>query len=141
MEKKYLIATHGRLAEGLQSSIGILAGKADKVEVINAYVDDSDYTQTVKDFVASITDDMQGIVFTDIFGGSVNQKVVAEVMTQKKDNVLVVSNSNLPVVLTVLLTESDEAFTEEDIKQAIRDSTPVLVPTKITTDDDEDDFF
>ena len=37
MKKKYLIATHGYFAKGLQSALEILADKGKEITVINAY--------------------------------------------------------------------------------------------------------
>ena len=45
--KRILIASHGHLASGIQSSIGILTGNPDAVQSIDAYVDDSDYTEKI----------------------------------------------------------------------------------------------
>lgn len=81
------MATHGKLADGFQSSLNILADKGKSIEVINAYVTDEDYTPKITEFVQGIQQDEQAIIFTDLFGGSVNQKVVAEVLTQKKKKI------------------------------------------------------
>ncbi len=136
-----MIASHGKLASGFQSSLNILCGKGDEVEVIDAYVDDSDYTEKLNEFVAKIAEDEQGIIFTDIFGGSVNQKAVAAVVGSRKENVLIVSNTNLPLALTVILSAGDGPITLDDINEAIEESHPVVVPTALPSQEDEDDFF
>ncbi len=141
MKKHFLIASHGKLASGIQSSLNILCGKGDDVEVIDAYVDDSDYTEKLNEFVAHVADGEQGIIFTDIFGGSVNQKAVAAVVGAHKDNVLIVSNTNLPLALTVILSAGDGPITIDDINEAIEESHPVVVPTSLPVEEDEDDFF
>ena len=73
--KKILIATHGYLADGFKSSISLLTGGEDAIETICAYVDESDYTERIQAFVDSIGPDDDGVIFTDIYGGSVCQKV------------------------------------------------------------------
>ena len=40
MAKKILVASHGKFAGGLQSSIDILTGQGSSLQVINAYLDD-----------------------------------------------------------------------------------------------------
>ncbi|ELC8394395.1 PTS sugar transporter subunit IIA [Clostridium perfringens] len=139
MNKKILIASHGKLAEGIQSSLNILADKGDDVEVINAYITDEDYTPQIVNFIESIGENEQGIIFTDLFGGSVNQKVVTQVAIAKKENIFIISNANLAIVLSILFSAEDE-LTEESIKNAIDEAQVTLVSTKLSSDD-EDDFF
>lgn len=69
--KKLLIATHGKLADGYRSSLSILTGMQDSVEYIDAYVDESDYTPKLQTFIDSVGPDDTGVIFTDIYGGSV----------------------------------------------------------------------
>ncbi|MBY6811485.1 UNVERIFIED_ORG: PTS mannnose transporter subunit IIA [Clostridium botulinum] len=139
MNKKYLIATHGELAKGIQSSLNILAGIGKDVEVINAYITDEDYTPKIVNFIENIGDDEQGVIFTDLFGGSVNQKTVTEVLNSKKDNIFIISNANLAIVLSMMFSV-EETFSEEYIKKSIEESQITLVSTKISNDDEEDFF-
>lgn len=140
MKKKFLIASHGELAKGLQSSLHILAGKGDEVTIINAYMSDEDFTPIIVDFIKSVAADEQGIIFTDLFGGSVNQKAVTEVLTAKANNIFVVSNANLPAVLALMLS-AEECFTEEIIEKALSEAQVTLVKTQINQATEEDDFF
>ena len=48
--RKLLIATHGYLADGVKSSINILCGEKSEVTYLNAYVEDGDIKENVKDF-------------------------------------------------------------------------------------------
>lgn len=140
MNKKFLIASHGELAKGLQSSLHILAGKGEEVTIINAYMSDEDFTPIIVDFIKSVAADEQGIIFTDLFGGSVNQKAVTEVLTAKANNIFVVSNANLPAVLALMLS-AEEYFTEEIIEKALSEAQVTLVKTQINQATEEDDFF
>ena len=49
--KKVLVASHGHLASGIRSSIGILTGMADMVEAVDCYVDDSDFIPRIQAFI------------------------------------------------------------------------------------------
>lgn len=143
MKKKFLIASHGKLAAGLQSSLEILANKGKDVEIINAYLTEEDYTPKITDFIASVQADEQGVIFTDLFGGSVNQKVVNQVLTAKKNNIFVISNTNLPIVLSLLLSPED-TFTSENITAVIRDGQVTLLSLALPTskaDEDLEAFF
>ena len=140
MNKKFLIASHGELAKGIQSSLNILAGKGDDVEVINAYMTDEDYTPQIVNFIENIKDDEQGIIFTDLFGGSVNQKAVTQVVSAKKENIFIVSNSNLAIVLSLIFSVED-VITDEVIENAINESQVTLVKTQTSSEEDDLDSF
>ena len=138
MERSYLIATHGKFASGLQNSLNILTGSGDNVQVIDAYVTDDDYTPNVQQFIQEVSEGSQGIVFTDLYGGSVNQKIAAEIMTSGKDNIMLVSNSNLAIILSIMFHENTGMLSQEDILAAIQESQVQLVSTTI---EEEDDIF
>ena len=72
MARKILIATHGHLASGIKSAIGILAGEPCQIDVIDAYTDDvpGDYTPVIEQFIAGVGDEDEGFVFTDILSAS-----------------------------------------------------------------------
>lgn len=138
MERSYLIATHGKFASGLQNSLNILTGSGDNVQVIDAYVTDDDYTPEVQQFIQEVSEDSQGIVFTDLYGGSVNQKIAAEIMTSGKDNIMLVSNSNLAIILSIMFHENTGILSKEEVLAAIQESQVQLVSTTI---EEEDDIF
>ncbi|MDO4680008.1 MAG: PTS mannose transporter subunit IIA [Aerococcus sp.] len=121
MTTKYLVASHGHLAEGLQSAIHILANMDDQLHVINAYIDDTDFMPEVDEFLGSLTEEDQMIIFTDLMGGSVNQKIFQAVMTQQKQNqAFIITNTNLPILLSILL--EDREWDGDSLKQAVSDA-------------------
>jgi mannose/fructose-specific phosphotransferase system component IIA len=141
--KRVLIATHGYLADGYRSSIELLIGKQECLSCIDAYVDESDYTQRIREFVDSVSDDDQGIIFTDLYGGSVFQKVV--LTYPEALGLYHVTGMNLALVLEVLL--SDQALTQKALEQSIetaRQSMQLMKPVSEGTAsgmDDSDDFL
>jgi len=139
MKRKYLLASHGKLAEGLQSSLNILADKGKDFQVINAYVTEDDYTPEVVEFIHSINKDEQAVIFTDLFGGSVNQKIVTEVMNSNNENIFVVSNTNLAIILSILFVGA-ENLTSEIIEGCIADSQVALVSTTLIQEEEETFF-
>ncbi|MGT2832329.1 PTS mannnose transporter subunit IIA [Streptococcus halotolerans] len=140
MKRRYLIASHGRLASGLQHSLEVLTGRGEEFAVIDAYVDDSDYTEVLVGFVNQLHEDEQGLIFTDLLGGSVNQKVVQTLMDNPKDNVLLISNINLATILSLAYAKPDEALTLEDIHQVVAESQVTAVDLALNNND-EADFF
>ncbi|WP_461226209.1 PTS sugar transporter subunit IIA [Lacticaseibacillus suihuaensis] len=94
-----MIASHGHLASGMQSALQLLTGLGKRVTVLDAYVDQSDDRPQIAAFVAQAS--RPAVIFTDLYGGSVNQDVVRAV--GDTPDVFVVSQVNLAVVLAVLL--------------------------------------
>ncbi|AMB96593.1 PTS sugar transporter subunit IIA [Aerococcus urinae] len=138
MTKKILIASHGHLASGFKSSIKILTGLEDQVQVIDAYVTDEDYTSQIDQFLADIEAEDQGIIFTDIFGGSVNQRIVSRCLhSDKAKQVFVISNANLGVILSVLL--SPDELSEASLQAEIEESAVKLVQLEV--EESDEDFF
>lgn len=131
MKKKFLVATHGKLASGFQNSLTILADRGADLVVVDAYLTNEDYTPIITDFINSINADEQGIIFTDLYGGSVNQTAVTEMMRNKKEQIFVISNSNLAIILSLILTPESEIFTHNSINEAINDCQVRLVSTQL----------
>lgn len=132
-----LIASHGHFASGLKSSIDILTGMAKKIQVIDAYVDKSDYTKQIKDFIQNAK--RPAVIFTDLKGGSVNQKVVLKA-AQEKD-IFIVTQTNLAVVLAVFL--DNEKLTKEHLQDLINQSQVELFQLNDGDESStqEDEFF
>lgn len=132
-----LIASHGHFASGLKSSIDILTGMAQKIQVIDAYVDKSDYTKKITDFIQNAK--RPAVIFTDLKGGSVNQKVVLKA-AQEKD-IFIVTQTNLAVVLAVFL--DNEKLTKEHLQDLINQSQVELFQLNDGDESStqEDEFF
>lgn len=139
--KRILIASHGHLASGIQSSIGILMGNPDAVQAIDAYVDDSDYTENIKAFLDSVEPGDEAVIFTDIYGGSVFQKVV--LLQPEQYGVFHVTGVNLPAVVQVLL--SAEPITEQSLDSLVGEAQQYLqriAPPEVSDSEEADgDFF
>lgn len=141
MARKILIATHGHLASGLKSAVGVLAGEPCEISVIDAYTDDEpgDYTPKIEAFLASVGKDDEGFIFTDILAGSVNQRVV-RADPFSNPNITVVTGSNLMVVLGVAL--DPRPVTREVLDEVIsQSSVQVVEPEPVADSGNEDDFL
>ncbi|MBB6110593.1 PTS system, fructoselysine and glucoselysine-specific IIA component [Mucilaginibacter lappiensis] len=114
--RKFLIATHGAFAKGIQSSVNMIIGETDNVFLIQAYLDDH---ISVEDELATvlthITADDELVIFTDLLGGSVNNIMMREAL---KDNVHIVSGFNLPLLIEVIMGDAGTPVMEV-IEEAI----------------------
>jgi fructoselysine/glucoselysine PTS system EIIA component len=108
--RKFLIATHGSLAGGAQSSLEMILGSTDNIFVLQAYAEENKSIQDELEIIfnqVSATDEM--IIFTDLMGGSVTNQVL---QYTRKENVYVISGFNLPLLLDIVLADADTPVME-----------------------------
>lgn len=138
--KRILLASHGRLAFGLKDSLEFFLGKSDLIVAVGAYIDSTDnYIQEIQQFIDSAEDD-DAVIFTDIYGGSVNQQVTRMVLAANK-KIPIITSMNMPIVLSVALSE--EKMTQTVINRLCVDCIPkmVVLPINEEKQGDMDEFF
>ena len=134
---KVMIATHGYLADGVKSNLSLFVDTSE-IETINAYVNDDDYTDQIRNFIDDAGEGEIRIIFTDIIGGSVNQ-IVSTLNT--KDNVKIISGFNIALILEIMLTEitSDEQL--EDIINKAKEQMQLVKLNRNIENETDDDFL
>lgn len=117
--KKILLASHGFLAKGLKDTLRIFLGETDDITAVCAYIDDTDnYIKEIEMFIQQAEENGQYVICTDIYGGSVNQKVI-EYLTKSNKKIPVVSGMNLPIVLSIAVSDTpcDRKYLESIFEQ------------------------
>ena len=108
--RKFLIAAHGTLPAGIQSSLEIIMGSLENVFLIQAYVGEN---KSLKEEIDSVMEHIKNedelIVFTDLMGGSVTNQILQYAL---KENVFIISGFNLPLLLEILLADPSSPVTE-----------------------------
>ena len=125
--------------------MGILTGNQDLITTVNAYVDESDYTATIQEFIDSVKPDDDAVIFTDIYGGSVFQKVM--LLEPEKKGIVHVTGFNLAAVIEALIRT--DPITPELMDQIVQDASGLMQRMECVSDsmaatDGEgcdDDFF
>ena len=139
--KKVLIASHGRVASGIASAIEILGVNTGELFAVDCYVDDSDFTPQIQEFIDSVTRDDNAIIFTDLIGGSVCNKVMT--LRPEEKGIQHVAGINLITVIECLLTE--ERLTPEKVDEIVfggsQQMRRVSVEDAGPESEGEDDFF
>lgn len=103
-KRKIVIATHGTLAEGFKSALQIIAG-AKNVEAFNCYTSpDFNLQETIQKVMYSKGSEEELFVFTDLFGGSVNNGFVAALKTY---DFHLITNTSLGLLIDFILMEPD----------------------------------
>lgn len=114
--KKILAMTHGKFCEGICSSLKVIAGDEDSVDVLSVMESDAPATvqERLKAYLDAIPEDMPVFILTDIPAGSTTTLACPFMMERK--NVHLISGLNLGMLLTLVLTPIEDS---EDIAAAI----------------------
>ena len=103
--RTFLITAHGSFASGIKSSLDIIIGQQENIVVIDAYVDGN---KSIEDELTKILERIKPedelIVFADLMGGSITNQVLR---FARKDNVHIVAGMNLPLLIDLIMTDSD----------------------------------
>ena len=113
--RQILIATHGKMASGIRYTLELVVGKMDEITTIDAYVNPEDDVEKMLEEYFSVHEEERIIAFTDLRGGSVNQKLM---QYAARPGVTLITGMNLPVLLQVALAGED--VTDEDIDGYVR---------------------
>lgn len=136
--RRFIFASHHKLAYGLKDTVDFLTGATKIIYDINAYLGDEtkDIDTVVAELFASFDDEDEVVVLVDMMGGSVYQKFYPY-MSEK---VHVICGMNLPMALSLVLAPEDERLTSEKVEQVLMDCKNQLVyVNKMAASVDEED--
>lgn len=146
---RFLIATHGFLADGFKSSIGVLMGQeiANNIETINAFVEGGvqDPKSLIEKMCSELKQEDNLVIFTDLMYGSVNQFALPFII---KENVYLVTGINFPLICEIIskLSFSEETIVDNDfmienVEKAKEQISYVMNNISEESNDDESNFF
>lgn len=134
--RKIVLASHGRLAEGMLDSLGMIAGRQEGVSALCAYTDDApDLKVALSGLVEGLGEGDELVIVTDVLGGSVNNEA-----SQFRDvpGVYVVTGMNLGLVLSLAL--GDAPTTAQLIEECLVTAKSQLMRIAPSEDEEDDDF-
>lgn len=112
--KQILIATHGKMASGIRYTAEMIVGSSTEITTVDAYVNQEDDIEAkFRDYFNAHQKD-RIFVFTDVMGGSVNQKLMGYA---EADNVTLITGTNLPVLIQIMM--ADESVTNQEIEEYV----------------------
>ena len=137
---KVLLGSHGRFASGIKTSLEILIGKEDanKLTVIDAYIDGNDVDAQLEDFFNNVDDSEQVLMLSDLYGGSVNQKMY---LYLNRSNTYLVAGVNLAFVLESCMLDEVDSDTLERIVEQARQMQRVVYFDNTQEPGNEEEFF
>lgn len=95
--RHFIVASHGRFAEGILDSVRLITGELENVRCYGAYLDpEENVEQTVADMLAEYPLEDEVVVVTDIMGGSVCNQFIRHM---GRANFHLIAGMNLALLL------------------------------------------
>jgi mannose/fructose-specific phosphotransferase system component IIA len=98
------------MANGMKSSLEMIMGEVDNVFIIQAYTGENKSIKEELDIILEqVNAEDELVIFTDLMGGSVTNQILPEAL---KENIYLISGFNLPLLLDILLADSETPVKE-----------------------------
>ena len=131
---QFFLSSHGHLASGLKSSVGVLLGGCDRLTVFDAYVDERSLEDALNAFYQKVGRDDQVILLSDMYGGSVNS-IMYPFLT--RPNTTLIAGVNLALVIGLLL--GGEPLEPDTIKMVVEQSREAIRIVELEENPAEDE--
>lgn len=135
---KIFLSSHGHMASGIKSSLGILIGNTDKITTFDAYVDERNVKDVLDNFYETVSEDDEVLLLSDLYGGSVNQVMFTYL---NRPNTRLVSGVNLALVLELAIKETISDSELEELVETSRMMMKIVKIEALADDNDSDEFF
>lgn len=99
-----IVTGHGRFAEGITSSINLIAGPQENYAVVNFEHEVDELESDLVSALQSLKDCSGVIIFTDLAGGSPYK--TAAIVAQNFENVEIIAGTNLPMLAEIVMARS-----------------------------------
>lgn len=131
---RVILASHGRLADGMKDTLRFILGELPNVSTICAYVDQGvSLRSKIDQAFSEVSQEDTVVVVTDIFGGSVNNEFMTLL---DEERFILVAGMNMPA-LVELITMDDPTI--DKVTEVIeRSKQSILVCNQLISDDAEE---
>ncbi|MEK4947844.1 PTS sugar transporter subunit IIA [Carnobacterium sp. FSL W8-0810] len=142
-----IIATHGKMSNGIVSAADLIIGSTDNIKTLNLFQED-DVQELNKKFLKEIKaiDQNEGvIIFVDLAGASLyNQAVLAvnSLTDEQQKKIHVIAGVNLPMVIDAINQRMIGSSIQDAVASVINEAQQGIVSWSAedsNTDDEEDD--
>ncbi len=133
---RLFLSSHGHLASGMKTSLDILLGRSDSIEVFDAYIDECSVQEKLDAFYETVGEEDEVLLLSDLYGGSVNQ-VMATYLD--RPHTRLVAGVNLACVLELSIQES---VSDEMLASIVENSRQMMQIVSLDEDvETEEEFF
>ncbi|HCX39934.1 PTS sugar transporter subunit IIA [Lactobacillus acetotolerans] len=100
----FVVATHGKLAEGFESALTLIIGKPEKISFLGLYEGNSvdEFGQKIVTEVNRLDEGDGVIIFTDLFGASPFNQAVSKLGQTKAHKCKILTGVNLPMLIEAI---------------------------------------
>lgn len=99
-----IVTGHGRFAEGITSSINLIAGPQENYAAVNFEHEVDELESDLNAAIQSLKDCSGIIIFTDLAGGSPYK--TAAMIAANYENVEIIAGTNLPMLAEIVMSRS-----------------------------------
>lgn len=121
--RKYVIATHGKMAEGIRSTLEIIVGPQENLICISGYTEECPEPVAEMKRIVEENQENDVVFMTDLLMGSINNNAVSLMSSGK---VHVVTGVNLAAVISLVMSDSGQD-TAEAVREAVESSREMMV--------------
>ena len=120
---KFVLASHGELAEGIYSSVRLILGESADLHTVCAYTQGpDDILKKIEKLFETFEETDEIIVMTDLLGGSVNS-AFAQLLSKRK--FWLVTGVSLGLVMELLLIKEGEKI-KKKIEEALENARKMM---------------
>ncbi len=120
--RKLLFASHAYLAKGILSSLELIMGHQEQVDILCAYTEEPyDLRTEIQRRLDALGEQDELIVVTDVFGGSVNNEFMS-VIADCGQKVHLVAGLNLSLLMNLCSRMDEDGDTAEIIKACLEEA-------------------
>ncbi len=136
--KKVILASHGKLSEGMYDSVRMIIGNVEDLTYfgLKEGQDNNEIADLVKGYMDENGKKSQYIIVCDLLGGSVSNAVSRFSML---DNVYVINGMNMGLVISLLLEQG--VLDPGRISELIEESKTGIGLVSLNSSADEDDII
>ena len=141
--KYVFLVSHGELAQGMATALGMLAGQG-REDILSAGLEDGMgadvFAEKVKECLSRVGAEDEILLFADLIGGSPltnAANVIAELGLM--DRTVMTGGMNMPLVLSAVLMK-DTMETEDLVESLIPEARVALARFRITGEDAEEEI-
>ena len=134
---KVILASHGKLAEGMYDSVKMIIGNVDHLSFygLKEGQDNNEIAKAIESFILERREDTY-IIVCDLLGGSVSNAVSR---LSVLDNVYVINGMNMGLVISLLLENGK--LDEERINELIDESKTGINLVSLSSNSSEDEII
>lgn len=136
--RRFLIVGHSLFARGMASAARLILGDLAELDELCAYLNGNEpFEPMVREKLESYSSSDEIVIFSDLFGGSANNAVLA--VTSGMDNVNVIAGANLDLIMAVSLSDSEKPI-DEVIGEAVSGARQRMIYCNAYAAEDEESF-